>query len=121
MSPYPPRVAIIDDDLAVLDSTRLLLELFGHRVETFASPCAFLAQRDANEFDCLIVDQHMPRLTGLELAGRLRAKGIDRPIMLMTGSLTPDIVTRAGQMQIAPVVEKPASEAALMDFIAAAA
>ena len=39
------------------------------------------------------------------------------PIMLMTGSLTPDIVTRAGQIHLEKIVEKPASEAALMEFI----
>ena len=117
VSPYSPRIAIVDDDVAVLESTRFLLEAAGHVVETFASPCAFLTETAVRRFDCLILDQHMPRLTGLELACRLRARGITMPIMLMTGSLTPDIVTRAGQIHLEKIVEKPASEAALMEFI----
>lgn len=121
MAPHSTLVAIVDDDLAVLESTRFLLEVAGHRVETFASPCEFLVCNDAAAFDCLILDQHMPRLTGLELASRLRARGFNRPIMLVTGSLTSDIVTRAGEMQLKKVVEKPASETELMNFIAAAA
>lgn len=116
-----PRIAIVDDDIAVLDSTRLLLEIAGHHVETFASPGDFLAQGGDTGFDCLILDHHMPRLTGLELARRLRAQGSHMPIMLITGSLTSDIVSRAAAMHLEKVVEKPASEAELMGFIAAAA
>ena len=101
--------------------TRLLLETTGHHVETFASPCDFLAQSGGRGFDCLILDHHMPRLTGLELARRLRARGVGMPIMLITGSLTPDIVSRAGEMHLEKVVEKPASEAELIGFIAGAA
>lgn len=120
MSPHTPRIAIVDDDIAVLESTRLLLEIAGHQVETFASPCDFLAQAANDTFDCLILDHHMPRLTGLELARRLRSQGSTMPIMLITGSLTPDIVIRARDMHLEKVVEKPASEGELMDFIAAA-
>lgn len=121
MSFHTPRVAIVDDDIAVLESTRLLLEIAGHHVETFASPCDFLAKAANDAFDCLILDQHMPQLTGLELARLLRGRGVSMPIMLITGSLTPDIERRASDMHLERVVEKPAPESVLMDFIAAAA
>lgn len=121
MHSHSPRIAIVDDDIAVLDSTRMLLEIAGHTVETFISPCDFLQRSVSNDFDCLILDHHMPHLTGLELAKRLRARGVTMPIMLITGSLTADIATRAAQMHLEKVVEKPASEAELMGFVAAAA
>lgn len=117
MSPASSRVAIVDDDTAVLDSTRFLLEVAGHAVETFDSPCTFLRETKAWRFDCLILDHHMPRLTGLELARRLRARGITMPIMLVTGSLTSDIVDRAVRIQLEKVVEKPMSESELLDFV----
>ena len=121
MHPHSSHVAIVDDDVAVLDSTRLLLEIAGHDVETFASPSDFLARAANSNFDCLILDHHMPQLTGLELAKCLRTRGNTMPIMLITGSLTPDITARAARLHLEKVAEKPASEAELMHFIASAA
>jgi len=118
MHALSPRIAIVDDDAAVRDSTRLLLEVAGCCVETFASPCDFLARAANSNFDRLILDQHMPHLTGLELAKRLRATGNTMPIMLITGALTPDIVKRANEMHLEKVAEKPASATDLMRFVA---
>ena len=67
-------VAVVDDDHAVRDSLRFLLEVIGYTVEIFASAAEFL-QANVRHFACLILDHHMPNMTGLELAGRLRADG----------------------------------------------
>ena len=109
-------VAIVDDDYAVLDSLRFLLEVAGYSTETFASAAAFL-QASTQHFCCLILDHHMPQMTGLELAGRLRADGADIPIMLVTGSPSPEIVARASEFGIEQVLEKPPSEEDLIRFI----
>lgn len=116
-----PRIAIVDDDMAVLESTRFLLEISGHSAETFASPEDFLEESERAAFDRLIIDQHMPLLTGLEVVDRLRARGVNIPIMLLTGALTPDITTRARGMQLERVVEKPAGVQDLVDFVTARA
>ena len=112
-----PRVAVVDDDLAVLESARFLLEITGHQAEIFASPGDFLAESEHRAFDRLIIDQHMPMLTGLEVVDRLRARGVNIPVMLITGALTPEIVARAGRMRLQKVVEKPASAADVMEFV----
>ena len=67
-------VAVVDDDQAVRDSLRFLLEVIGYTVEIFASAAEFL-QANVRHFACLILDHHMPNMTGLELARRLRADG----------------------------------------------
>jgi CheY-like chemotaxis protein len=59
----------------------------------------------------------MPYMTGLQLAERLRARGNPIPIMLITGSPTPDIIARASQLGIARVTEKPPSDEELLAFI----
>ena len=110
-------VAIVDDDHAVLDSLRFLLDVIGHQVETFASAAAFL-KAGARRFAGLILDQHMPDMTGLELAERLRTDGIAIPILLVTGSPSPAIVARAAQLGIVRVLDKPPSEADVLDLIA---
>ena len=109
-------VAIVDDDYAVRDSLRFLLEVIGYAVETFASAAEFL-QANVRHFACLILDHHMPNMTGLELAEKLRADGAVIPILLITGSPSPAIVARAAELDIYRVLEKPPSDEDLIDFI----
>jgi two-component system response regulator FixJ len=66
---------------------------------------------------CLILDHHMPEMTGLELAERMRAGGAGIPILLITGAPSPAIVARAAEVGINWVLEKPATEEDLLDFI----
>jgi CheY-like chemotaxis protein len=93
-----------------------LLEIIGHPVETFASGVEFL-KADRQHLECLILDQHMPEMTGLELAERLRADGSSIPILLITASPSPAIATRASELSITKVLDKPPTEEDLLDFI----
>src|SRR3569833_242351 len=95
MGPETQIVAIVDDDAAVRDSLRFLLESAGHEVETYASAKHYLADSAASRANCLVVDQHMPQLTGLEMLAALRGRGETTPALLITGSLTPDMLHRA--------------------------
>ena len=81
-------VAIVDDDHAVRGLAPV--PAGGNRVpvETFASAAEFL-QADIQYFACLILDHHMPNMTGLELARKLRGDGAVIPILLITGSPSP--------------------------------
>jgi two-component system, LuxR family, response regulator FixJ len=109
-------VGIVDDDQAVRDSLRLLLEVVGHSVETFTSAAEFL-NADLSNLRCLILDHHMPGMTGLELAERLWTDGVGIPILLVTGSPFPAIVARAAELGVDRVLEKPLEETDLLDFI----
>jgi two-component system response regulator FixJ len=109
-------VALVDDDPAVLDSLKFLLEVVGYPVAVYASAEAFFADL-ARGPACLIIDQHMPRMTGLELAQKLRDDGDDVPILLITGSPSPAIVARAARLGIVNVLEKPPEEADLLAFV----
>ena len=111
-----PTVVIVDDDAAVRDSLRFLLEVVGHRVETFASAAEFL-KAERHDPACLILDHHMPAMTGLELAEQLRADGSDIPILLITGSPSPVTAARAAELNINRVLEKPLTDDDLLDFI----
>jgi len=113
-------VAIVDDDHAVLDSLKFLLEVIGYQVATYASAEAFLDRGKADGAGapaCLIVDQHMPGMTGLDLAERLRDHGAAIPILLITGSPSPAIVSRAAQLGVVNVLEKPPDERDLLSFL----
>src|SRR4029077_17872760 len=116
MSEAPQRiVAIVDDDCGVLDSMRMLLEVMGYPVATFESAVEFL-RTGTRDVECLIVDHHMPGMTGLELAERLRADGADIRILLITASPSPAIFARAAELGIG-VRKKPFGDNDLLDFI----
>ena len=108
----------MDDDDAVRHSLGLLLEVICHTVETFASAAEFL-RADIRHIGCLILDQHMPGMTGLQLAERLRTDGSLLPILLVTGSPSPTIATRAAALGVNKVLEKPPGDEDVIDFITA--
>lgn len=112
-------VAIVDDDAAVRDSLELLLEIVGLKSEGFASGAAFL-KADLQHIACLVLDYHMPGMTGLELVEHLRVRGVTIPTLLVTGMPDPKIVVRAAELGIARVVEKPSKEDEILAFIDAA-
>ena len=109
-------VAIVDDDLAVLDSLKFLLEIMGHRVAIYSSARAFLKDGKAAH-SCLILDHHMPEMTGLELAAKLRTEGANIPILLFSAQLSPAIMAGAAKLGIEKVLSKPPAEKELLSFI----
>jgi two-component system response regulator FixJ len=111
-------VAVVDDDDAVRNSLRFLLEIAGHAVETFASGGEFL-RAETKRLRCLILDQNMPGMTGLELAGKLRSDGSALPILLMTATVTPTMKARAAKIGVDRVLEKPFEEDELLGFLGA--
>src|SRR5204863_955127 len=80
-----PTVFIVDDDQAVRDSLRLLMNSADLSVETFAGAREFLAAVPDDRPGCLILDVRMPEVDGLELQGQLAARGSRLPIIILTG------------------------------------
>jgi two-component system, LuxR family, response regulator FixJ len=67
---------VLDDDFAVRESLKFLLEIEGFDVRTFASPDELLNENSLADFGCLIVDYHMPAMNGLDVvAKRKRCPG----------------------------------------------
>jgi len=113
------RVGIVDDDPAVRDSLQFLLDVAGYPAESFDSAGDFLARRAGASLAGLILDHHMPVVTGLELVARLREDGDTLPILLITGSPSPAIAARAAALGVVRVLEKPPAEEELLGFVAA--
>jgi CheY-like chemotaxis protein len=102
-------ILLVDDEQALLDVMRQMLERLGYTVVPKSSSVAaleeFRAQPDA--FDLVITDQTMPKMTGLELSKQLMAIRPDLPVILCTGfsdCLTPEKRKAAG---IRALVMKP--------------
>ncbi len=77
-------ISIIDDDPCVREATASLVRSHGLRTVNFASAEDFLASDRVADTACLILDIHLPGLSGIELQQRLRAEGRKTPVIFMT-------------------------------------
>jgi FixJ family two-component response regulator len=114
-------VAVVDDDDGVRDALRFLLEAAGFVVHGYHSALAFLSEAEQYRWRYLVVDQHMPAVTGLELVARLRGRGNRVPTLLITGSVSPDLIDRAAALGVSAVLEKPLADGELLRYLAGAA
>ena len=86
MGEHTPTIFIVDDDDAVRDSLRALLESYGFEVEDFASGSEFLAHYTSGFRGCLLLDMHLPAMGGLDILTRLRNEmQSDMPVVMITG------------------------------------
>jgi two-component system response regulator FixJ len=99
------EVHVIDDDEAVRDSLVFLLSTVGLEARAYASAAAFLAADDAK--GCVVTDVRMPHIDGLELAKRLKAKGVDLPVIVITGHGDVPLAVEAMKAGVADFIEKP--------------
>ena len=81
------KVYVIDQDQAVRESTRWLLQAAGWACETYDSALSFLRQCSSPRAlrGCIIVDAQMPVMDGLELQQLLRDLGANIPVLVTTG------------------------------------
>ena len=77
-------IAIIDDDEAMQDSLRDLMEAAGLVAQCFGSAEEFLESDLHRKAACLIVDIRMPKMSGLELQAKLREEECNTPIIFIT-------------------------------------
>jgi two-component system, LuxR family, response regulator FixJ len=103
-----PTVFIVDDDAAMRDSLRWLLQSEGLSVEAHASAEAFLETYDPTRpGGCLILDVRLPGISGLDLQDELRARGITLPVVIVTGYGEPATKSRALNAGALDFIEKP--------------
>lgn len=112
----PATILVVDDDPAVLSSLGFLFEIEGFRVRLYPNGAALLRE-DAIPVDgCLVVDQRLPDILGLELIGTLRARDIALPAFLITTAPTPSVLAEAAQSSVS-VVEKPLLTGTLLEQV----
>jgi two-component system, LuxR family, response regulator FixJ len=117
--PTPELICIVDDDEWVADSLKLLLETFGFAVRLYNSGSEFLADDRGRTTSCLVIDQHMPGMDGLDVVDHVQKEGIRVPTILISGRLDASARDRASRLGVTRVVEKPFVAARLVDLIRA--
>jgi two-component system response regulator FixJ len=110
-------IAVIDDDDAVRDSVGTLLEANGFSVECFASGPDFLQSEFQNHAACLLLDYHMPDMTGIDLLIELKQRGVFYPTILITGLSDGMIQKRAYAAGVLEVLRKPTPAKVIVEAI----
>jgi FixJ family two-component response regulator len=113
-------IAVVDDDPSVLRALKRLLSAWSYRAETYESARAFLNALGDGRPDCLIVDLHMPDMTGLELQRHLVRAQIDIPIIVITAHDEEGMRERCRSAGAKALLTKPLQERTLLDAIARA-
>lgn len=117
MSTVEQIVYVVDDDQGMLDSTLWLLESIGLRALPFTSGQAFLEANPQRNNACVILDVRMPGMGGLNVQEALRARGLDLPIIFVSGHADVPIVVRAFRAGAVDFIEKPYNEQLLLDSV----
>jgi FixJ family two-component response regulator len=112
-----PLIAVVDDDRSVVKSLARMLRLAGYAVETFCSAGEFLAALPASPPQCLVLDVHMPEMSGLELQDRLAAQESCLPVIFMTAYDTPQTRERIHRAGSFGLLLKPFGNEALLRAI----
>jgi FixJ family two-component response regulator len=113
-------VALVDDEAPVRAALARLLRLADYAVMPFASGEAFLDSLAVHVPDCVLLDVHMPGLSGLQVQARLRETGLDLPVVFITASDDVDIERSALDAGGLCVLHKPFSNVSLLAAVGGA-
>ena len=110
-------LAVVDDDADVRVALTRLMSSAGFHVETYAGGAAFLQSIDDHEPDCLILDLHMPEMSGFDVQGALAIGHAAVPVVVITGHDTPQSRARALKLGAKSYLCKPVDDEALLAAI----
>lgn len=112
-----PLICVVDDDDALRDSLRWLLESEGYRVAVYPTAERFLAQRIPGDSSCLLLDVRMPGLSGLELQQELNRRGDTLPVIFITGHGDVPMAVNALKGGAFHFIEKPFNDSQLLELV----
>ncbi len=104
-----PHLLIADDDQAIRDVMRTLFQSSGYLVTTVCDGEQALEALAESDFDLLLLDLNMPRLSGLAALREMRQRQIQLPCIVMSGGIEPSLQAEAADLGICALLSKPLS------------
>jgi FixJ family two-component response regulator len=115
--PEQKVIAVIDDDLGILESLELVPSSCGYHTELFASAEEFLYAAPTLDAACLIVDVQLGDISGMEVVRALGAEGFTLPVIFITGSRDDLHRRQAMELGCAAFLLKPFSAERLIETV----
>jgi RNA polymerase sigma factor (sigma-70 family) len=112
-----PTVFVVDDDQAMRNSLKWLIETIGMDVRTFGSADDFLNNYYPGRAGCLLLDVRMPGMSGLELQAHLARQEIRLPVIIITGHGDVSMAVKAMKSGAVDFIEKPFHDEELLSSI----
>jgi two-component system, NtrC family, response regulator HydG len=113
MSASNVSVLVVDDDLAVCRIVNRMLSDEHYQVQISQSVADAISAIERKAFDVYVLDYKLPDGTGLDVAERIRSKGSDSPIILISGYDPAAVGLRAEKLRILDIIEKPFARATM--------
>lgn len=110
-------ICVVDDDAVVRESLKLLIEMQGLKVRDYENCLDFLADDQALECACLVLDVRLPGISGLQLQERLRERPEVPPIIFISGHADVPMAVQAMRAGALDFLQKPFPEQILLDRI----
>ncbi|MDY0356209.1 MAG: response regulator [Sedimentisphaerales bacterium] len=117
MSSANPIVFVVDDDEAICQSLRLLIEDIGLAVRTFSGARQFLDHYDSSQPGCLVLDVRMSGMSGIELQARLNELNVAIPTIIITGHGDVPMAVETMKAGAIDFIEKPFRDQVLLDSV----
>lgn len=110
-------IFIVEDDRGVLRALSRFLQVAGYKTRAYSSPQEFLDQHDPLLPGCVVLDLTMPALSGLDVQRALADRGVDRPVIFLSGAWAAPSVVKAMKAGAVDFLSKPVDKTALLDAI----
>ena len=116
----PHRILLVDDDASIRQLSAKVLIRFGYQVDAAEDGEAGWKALHAANYDLLITDQTMPKLSGVELIKKLRSARMNLPVVLASAALPAEELDQNPWLQLAATLLKPFTKYELLGAVKAA-
>ena len=108
-------VAIIDDDLPILEYLETVFESEGWKTTAYETPVAFIKELQHVRPDIIFLDLMMPKINGVQVIQYLRKNKINIPIVVITAISQKEVITRVKEYGVSYFLTKPLHMNVILD------
>lgn len=114
--PRSSSVILVDDSAGVCEAVSLLLKTVNLDTRVYSNPTLFM-EANIDDAGCILLDVRMPEISGLEVFRQLRERGVEIPVIFMTGHGDVAMAVRVMRSGAFDFLEKPVDDQVLIDSV----
>lgn len=111
------KIYLVEPDSAVRDSIKALFESFGLSVDSYSSGRSFLINASVQDQECVLAENELPTMSGMDLHEQLQSKGIDVRFILLSSANDAGFEKIVSSQDIVGVIRKPIRSKHLLEVI----